>query len=267
MEAVSQRALEGAKEAITLVIGLTGGMILFLGLVKVASEGGLLRAFIRLLRPVLRRFFPEVPAEHPAMHAMIMNLAANMLGLGNAATPFGLKAMVELDRLNPHRGSATNAMALFLAINATSITLMPPTGTVMIRAAANSTAPFAIWIPTLIATIASTLTAVLVCLAVQRLPFFRPRPTCRTPRCLDSPRPRRPDRGASRSSWGSPSRSAGASPGSGPSTRPRRAAGPSCATWCCGTGCCPCSCSASSRSGSWAGCACTTCSSKAARRA
>jgi spore maturation protein SpmA len=176
MEAVSQRALEGAKEAITLVIGLTGGMVLFLGLVKVASEGGLLRAFIRLLRPVLRRLFPEVPAEHPAMHAMIMNLAANMLGLGNAATPFGLKAMVELDRLNPHRGSATNAMALFLAINATSITVMPPTGTVMIRAAADSAAPFAIWIPTLIATTASTLTAVLVCLSVQRLPFFRPRP-------------------------------------------------------------------------------------------
>jgi spore maturation protein SpmB len=110
------------------------------------------------------------------MHAMIMNLAANMLGLGNAATPFGLKAMVELDRLNPHRGSATNAMALFLAINATSITLIPPTGTVMIRAAAGSAAPFSIWIPTLIATTASTLTAVLVCLAVQRLAFFRPRP-------------------------------------------------------------------------------------------
>lgn len=176
MEAVSQRALEGAQEAITLVIGLTGGMILFLGLVKVASEGGLLRAFIRLLRPVLRRLFPEVPAEHPAMHAMIMNLAANMLGLGNAATPFGLKAMLELDRLNPHRGSATNAMALFLAINATSITVMPPTGTIMIRAAANSEAPFAIWIPTLLATIASTLTAVTVCLLLQRLPWFRPRP-------------------------------------------------------------------------------------------
>lgn len=176
MEAVSQGALEAAKDAITLVIGLTGGMILFLGLVKVASEGGLLRAFIRLLRPVLRRLFPEVPPDHPAMHAMIMNLAANMLGLGNAATPFGLKAMVELDRLNPHRGSATNAMALFLAINATSITVMPPTGTVMIRAAAGSSAPFSIWIPTLIATAASTLTAVLVCLAIQNVRLFRPRP-------------------------------------------------------------------------------------------
>jgi spore maturation protein SpmA len=176
MEAVSQGALEAAKDAIQLVIGLTGGMILFLGLVKVASDGGLLRAFIRVLRPVLLRLFPDVPADHPAMHAMIMNLAANMLGLGNAATPFGLKAMVELDRLNPQRGSATNAMALFLAINATSITVMPPTGTVMIRAAAGSEAPFAIWIPTLIATTASTLTAILICLAVQNWRAFRPRP-------------------------------------------------------------------------------------------
>ena len=176
MEAVSQGAVEAWKEAINLVIKLTGGMILFLGLVKVASEGGLLRWVVRGLRPILRRLFPEVPAEHPAMQAMIMNLAANMLGLGNAATPFGLKAMLELDRLNPHRGSATNTMALFLAINATSITVMPPTGTVMIRAAASSTAPFAIWIPTLIATTASTLTAVVVCLLVQRWPMFRPRP-------------------------------------------------------------------------------------------
>jgi spore maturation protein SpmA len=187
MEAVSQGALEAAKDAIHLVIGLTGGMILFLGLVKVASDGGLLRAFIRLLRPALRRLFPEVPPDHPAMHAMIMNLAANMLGLGNAATPFGLKAMVELDRLNPQRGSATNAMALFLAINATSITVMPPTGTVMIRAAAGSEAPFSIWIPTLIATTASTLTAILVCLAVQHWRVFRPRPPADAPPAASAP--------------------------------------------------------------------------------
>jgi spore maturation protein SpmA/spore maturation protein SpmB len=176
MEAVSKRALDAAKEAITLVIGLTGGMVLFLGLVRVASEGGLLNGFVRILWPLLRRLFPEVPPDHPAMHAMIMNMAANMMGLGNAATPFGLKAMVELDRLNPHRGSATNAMALFLAINASAITVLPPTGTVMIRAAADSAAPFAIWIPTLIATIASTLTAVTVCLALQNRVWFRARP-------------------------------------------------------------------------------------------
>jgi spore maturation protein SpmA len=176
MEDVSREAAEATKTAITTLIGLTGGMILFLGLVKVASDGGLLRWIARGLRPILRRLFPDVPAEHPAMQAMIMNLAANMLGLGNAATPFGLKAMVELDGLNPQRGSATNAMALFLAINATAFHLMPPTGTVFVRVAAGSQAPFAIWIPTVIATLASTLTAVSVCLALQRLPLFRPRP-------------------------------------------------------------------------------------------
>src|SRR5262245_29638544 len=176
MEAVSRDAFEATKSAIQTLIGLTGGMILFLGLVKVASDGGLLRWIVRGLRPILRRLFPEVPAEHPAMQAMIMNLAANMLGLGNAATPFGLKAMVELDRLNPHRGSATNAMALFLAINATAFHLMPPTGTVFVRVAAGSQAPFAIWVPTILATLASTLTAVGVCLVVQHLPLFRPRP-------------------------------------------------------------------------------------------
>ena len=175
MEAVSREAIEATKSAIQLIIGLTGGMILFLGLVKVASEGGLLRWVVRGLHPILRRLFPEVPAEHPAMNAMIMNLAANMLGLGNAATPFGLKAMVELDRLNPQRGSATNAMALFLAINATAFHLMPPTGTVFIRAAAGSEAPFAIWIPTVLATLASTLTAVGVCLLLQHRSYFRPR--------------------------------------------------------------------------------------------
>jgi spore maturation protein SpmA len=176
MEAVSRDAFEATKGAINTLIGLTGGMILFMGLVKVASEGGLLRVIVRGLRPILGRIFPEVPADHPAMTAMIMNLAANMLGLGNAATPFGLKAMVELDRLNPHRGSATNAMALFLAINATAFHLMPPTGTVFVRVAAGSQAPFAIWVPTVLATLASTLTAVGVCLALQHLAIFRPRP-------------------------------------------------------------------------------------------
>jgi spore maturation protein SpmB len=114
------------------------------------------------------------------MGAMVMNFSANMLGLGNAATPFGIKAMIELDRLNPHKGVATNAQALFLAINTSSIVLLPPTGTVMVRLAAGSEAPFAIWIPTLLATIASTTAAMAVCLLLARLPRFRARP-------LDSP--------------------------------------------------------------------------------
>ena len=187
MEAVSREAFAATKSAIETLIGLTGGMILFLGLVKVASEGGLLRWIVRGLGPILRRLFPDVPSEHPAMQAMIMNLAANMLGLGNAATPFGLKAMVELDRLNPLRGSATNAMALFLAINATAFHLMPPTGTVFVRVAAGSQAPFAIWVPTVIATLASTLTAVSVCLILQRWSIFRPRPPADVPAALPTP--------------------------------------------------------------------------------
>jgi spore maturation protein SpmB len=125
---------------------------------------------------VLKRLFPEVPPDHPAMGAMIMNIASNMLGLGNAATPFGLKAMVELDKLNPLPGVATNAMALFLAINATALHLMAPTGTAAIRAAAGSQMPLAIWIPTLIATTCSTVTAVTAVLLFQRLRVFAPRP-------------------------------------------------------------------------------------------
>jgi len=175
MEAVSKESLEAAKAAIQLVIDLTGGMILFLGLVRVASEGGLLRVFVRALQPVMRRLFPELPDDHPAKEAMIMNFAANMLGLGNAATPFGIKAMVELDRENPHPGVATNTMALFLAINTSSIVLLPPTGTVMVRLATHSQMPFAIWIPTLIATFCSTSVALVSCLLLSRLRVFRPR--------------------------------------------------------------------------------------------
>ncbi len=176
MEAVSKTSLETAKRAIELVIGLTGAMVFFLGLVRVASDGGLLRVIIRGLRPLLRRLFPDVPADHPAMTAIVMNFASNMLGLGNAATPFGLKAMVELDKLNRHKGVATNAMALFLAINTSSIVLLPPLGTVAVRVATESDSPFSIWLPTLFATICSTVAAVTACLLLQRLRVFAAKP-------------------------------------------------------------------------------------------
>jgi spore maturation protein SpmA len=160
MQAVSDEIYSSAKHAVDLVIGLTGIMIFMLGVMRVARDGGLLRWIARILAPLLRRLFPEVPADHPAMSAMVMNFAANIFGLGNAATPFGLKAMVELNKLNPLPGVATNPMVLFLAINTSAITLMPPTGTVAVRAAAQSADPFGIWIPTLIATTCSTLGAV-----------------------------------------------------------------------------------------------------------
>jgi spore maturation protein SpmA len=160
MQAVSDAVFAGARSAVVdLVIPLVGGMMFFLGLMRVARDGGLVRAVARALAPIMRRLFPDVPADHPAMGAMVMNFTTNLLGLGNAATPFGLKAMVELDRLNPRPGVATDAMAMFLAINASHIQLMPPTGTMMIRDAAGSANPAGIWLPTLIATACSTLAA------------------------------------------------------------------------------------------------------------
>jgi spore maturation protein SpmA len=173
LDAVKLAALDGAREAVDLVIGLIGAMAFFLGLMRVAQEGGLLRAVARALAPLLRRLFPDVPVDHPAMGAMIMNLASNLLGLGNAATPFGLKAMVELDGLNRTPGTASDSMALFLAINATSISLLP-LGVISVRASLGSHLPDAIWIPTLLGTTASTTTAVLLCFALRKLRFFAP---------------------------------------------------------------------------------------------
>jgi spore maturation protein SpmA len=175
MEAVQAAIFTSAKEAVQLVIGLVGIMVFMLGVMRVAFDAGLRDVVARGLAPLLRRLFPEVPADHPAMGAMVMNLASNVFGLGNAATPFGLKAMVELAKLNPHPGSASNAMVLFLAINATAVTLLPPLGTIGVRAAAGSADPFAIWVPTLIATTCSTLTAVVAYYLLRDLPRYRPR--------------------------------------------------------------------------------------------
>jgi spore maturation protein SpmA len=166
----------GASQAFELVLGLVGGMVFMLGIMKVAFDGGLRDLIARALAPLLRRLFPEIPADHPAMAAMVMNMACNLMGLGNAATPFGIKAMSELARINAHPGAASNAMVLFLAINTSSINLFPPTGTVFVRAAAGSEDPFAIWIPTLIATFCSTIGAVGVYFLLHKLPMFQHRP-------------------------------------------------------------------------------------------
>jgi spore maturation protein SpmA/spore maturation protein SpmB len=168
MEVLSKAMIESATGAVELAIGLVGVMALFLGLMKVAEAGGLLTILARLIRPLMVKLFPDVPADHPAMGAMILNLAANMLGLGNAATPFGIRAMQELDKLNPQQGTATNAMALFLAINTSSVTLLP-TGVIALRAAAGSSDPAAILPTTLFATIGSTTVAVIAAKLYQRL--------------------------------------------------------------------------------------------------
>ncbi|MEA3348417.1 MAG: nucleoside recognition domain-containing protein [Pseudomonadota bacterium] len=168
LTALTATIITTAGDAVQLAIGLVGVMALFLGLMKVAEEGGLLKLAARGIRPILIRLFPEVPADHPAMGAMVMNLAANLLGLGNAATPFGIKAMQELETLNPEPGTATDAMALFLAINTSSVTLLP-TGVIALRAAAGSTNAAGILPTTLCATLFSTATAIICAKLLARL--------------------------------------------------------------------------------------------------
>ncbi|MCX5864495.1 MAG: spore maturation protein [Deltaproteobacteria bacterium] len=167
MDALTKASFESAKDAVVLAIGLIGPMALWLGIMKVAEAGGLMRIVARWVRPLMVRLFPDVPHDHPAMSAMIMNMAANALGLGNAATPMGIKAMQELDKLAPEKGTATNAMCLFLAINTSSVTLLP-LGVITIRAAAGATSPAAIFIPSLIATTCSTIVAIVAAKMLAR---------------------------------------------------------------------------------------------------
>jgi len=168
MGKVGNAMLDRAKEAVmVIVLPLIGGMTLFLGAMKVAEAGGLMTVLARLIRPIMVRLFPEVPPDHPAMGAMILNMSANALGLGNAATPFGIRAMEQLDSLNTHKGTATNAMALFLAINTSNVTILP-TGVIVLRAISGSSDPGGILVTTLFATICSTTVAIIAAKTYQR---------------------------------------------------------------------------------------------------
>lgn len=173
MPDVNQAGIDSAKDAVTIAIGLVGMMALWLGFMRVLRDGGLMAAIARGLAPVMRRLFPDVPAEHPAMGAMIMNMAANMLGLGNAATPFGLKAMRELDSLNERKGVSSDAMALFLAINTSGVAVMP-LGVIAIRASLGSENAAGVFVPSVLATLCSTLTAVLVAKSLAGRARFAP---------------------------------------------------------------------------------------------
>ncbi|MFK7928697.1 MAG: nucleoside recognition domain-containing protein [Myxococcota bacterium] len=169
MGRVGDAMLKRAETAVMkIVLPLIGGMTLFLGAMKVAEAGGLMTVLARLIRPVMVRLFPEVPPDHPAMGAMILNMAANALGLGNAATPFGIRAMEQLDSLNSYKGTATNAMVLFLAINTSNVTILP-TGVIVLRAINGSTDPGGILVTTLFATICSTTVAVIATKFYQRI--------------------------------------------------------------------------------------------------
>ena len=168
---VGKAALDAAKSGVDLAIGLAGAITLFLGLMAVVEAAGGLDFMARLIRPLLVRLFPDVPADHPAMGAIIMNLSANVLGLGNAATPFGLKAMKELDSLNDEKGTATDAMVLFLAINTSGVAVLP-TGVIALRNKLGSVDPAAIFPTTLLATSINTLIAAAVAILLAGLPIY-----------------------------------------------------------------------------------------------
>ncbi|MCG0275913.1 MAG: spore maturation protein [Thermosediminibacteraceae bacterium] len=172
IEAVTKAAVDSANSAVELSLGLIGVMTLWLGVMKIAEESGLVSALARALKPIMIRLFPEVPAEHPAMGAMVLNIAANVLGLGNAATPLGLKAMEELQKLNYKKDTATNAMCTFLAINTSSVQLIPTT-TIAMMYAAGSTDPTVIIGPTMIATTLSTVAGVVAAKTFEKMPMFR----------------------------------------------------------------------------------------------
>jgi spore maturation protein A len=172
LKAVTQAALDYAAIAVNIALGLIGIMALWLGVMKVAEEAGLLQVLTRVLTPVTKRIFPDIPPDHPAVGAMIMNIAANMLGLSNAATPLGLKAMEELNKLNPKVGTASNAMVTFLAINTGGLILLPATA-IAVRAAAGSSNPGIIIGTSIFGAGCATIAGVVASKILQRLPRYK----------------------------------------------------------------------------------------------
>jgi spore maturation protein A len=171
IENVTKSAIEAAGNSIVIAIGLIGVMALWLGIVKIAEDSGLMSLLAKAIAPIMKWLFPDVPAGHPAMGSMTMNIAANMLGLSNAATPMGLKAMEDLETLNKHPGTATNAMCTFLTINTAGLQLIPAT-MISILASAGSKDPTAIIGTTVAATCAALITGVTTVKILERLPVF-----------------------------------------------------------------------------------------------
>ncbi|WP_404442617.1 spore maturation protein [Sutcliffiella horikoshii] len=168
MDKVNEAIFSGAKDAVTICIGFISILVFWLGLMRIAQEAGLLEKLASLFKPVVRRIFPEVPADHPAMGYMLSNMIANMFGLGNAATPMGIKAMEQLRELNGGKTEASRSMITFLAINTSSLTLIPTT-VIAIRMNYGSASPTEIVGPTLVATLCSTIAAI----TIDRLFYYR----------------------------------------------------------------------------------------------
>jgi spore maturation protein SpmA len=173
LKEVADQSLEMANTAVVkIAFALIGVMALWLGIMRIAERAGLVALLAWAMRPVMKWIFPEVPAEHPAMGSMLMNMAANLLGLGNAATPLGLRAMRDLESLNPRPGTATNAMCTFLAINTSGFQLIPVTA-IAILAANNSTNPTAIVGTSIICTACACIAGILMAKFLSKLPMFR----------------------------------------------------------------------------------------------
>ena len=172
LKAITQAAIDFANTAVEIAIGLIGVMALWLGLIKIAEEAGFVKVLTRILAPITKRLFPDIPSDHPAIGAIIMNTAANMLGLSNAATPMGLKAMEELNKLNPKAGTATNAMVTFLAINTGGLILIPATA-IAVRAASGSAHPGIIIGTAIFGAGCATVTGIVASKILQRLPKYK----------------------------------------------------------------------------------------------
>lgn len=169
---VTNAAIQSAKSAVELAFGLIGIMTLWLGLMKIAEESGLVRLLARIIRPITGWLFPDLPPDHPAIGSMLMNIVANWLGLANAATPLGLKSMQELQEANPHKDTASNAMAIFLALNTATICIIPMT-IIAIRSSAGAKNPTEIIAPTILASICATIVAVATAKLLSRVPVFK----------------------------------------------------------------------------------------------
>ena len=169
IDQVTEAAISMSKTSVEIAIGLVGIMALWLGTMKIAEESGLIQIIAKALRPITIRLFPDVPADHPAIGSIVLNMAANILGLGNAATPIGLKAMRELQDLNKKKDTATDAMCTFLAINTSSVQIILPATVVgLMGAAANQ-----IFITTIIATGLSTIAAIISVKFLARMKRFK----------------------------------------------------------------------------------------------
>ena len=169
IDLVTEAAISMSKTAVEIAIGLIGIMALWLGIMKIAEESGLIKIIAKIIKPITIRLFPDVPVDHPAMGSIVLNIAANMLGLGNAATPLGLKAMKELQELNEQKDTATDAMCTFLAINTSSVQIILPATVVGLMGASSSE----IFITTIFATSMSTIAAIFSVKFLSKMDRFK----------------------------------------------------------------------------------------------